>query len=234
MPAGGLADGRLAHPGRQQQIGPHRFLPRASRHRLDRPSEQAPARVRVRPGGGRRLRLRHSRGEPREHVVALVLLGREIELELCAEREAGAIREEVTNRGPFRPARPAELRHVRDDGIVQRKPACLGEPGNDRRNHRLRERAGAEAALRRHRCARSHVRDAGEREGLDALPEDADRRAGHPMRARMLTEEVGELPLVHASTACPLITSPPSRRSRGRATPPGRQAPPGRPSRWLG
>jgi hypothetical protein len=178
---------RLIHRQRSKEVGAHSVLPGQSCRRLDRATEQAPARIGVRPEPGSWFSLRDLRREPRQDVVHLALRFRE--LELRAQRDPRAIGEKVTHGGALPPTRVAQFRHVLCDRIVQGETASRGEPSNNRRDHRLGQRPDGEASIRRHRLARRGVGDSDVGGAHCPLAEETDRRPWYGVSGRVLAEQ---------------------------------------------
>ena len=145
------------------------------------------------------------RGEPREGTVVLVLSAGEVELQPGAQRKPGAIRKKVTQGRALGPAVSAQLRHVRGHRIIQRQPACFRETSDHRRDHRLGQGSNAEERLGCDRLAGAHVCHSVVGGRGRPFAEDPDRRPGHRMPRSVLTEQSGQIALVHPTIVMTLL-----------------------------
>jgi hypothetical protein len=196
-------ESRPAHACPVEKAPAHSLLPCGTDRGLDHPPEHAPAHVRVRPEPGPRHARDGIRHQPRERAAVLILPAGEAELQPRAQRKPGTIRKKVPERRAPGPAACAQLRHVPGRQVIQRQPACSRQTSDHRRDHRLGQRASAEAGPGGDRLAGRDVRGSVLRGRGLPVAKDPDCRPGHRMPHGMLTNQRRQIALVHGTTLGP-------------------------------
>ena len=202
------------------QPAPHGLLPGQAGHGLDHASEQAPPRIAVGPGTTRRTSRHIARAEVRDQSaqgIGVVLRSPlEVELQGSPQWDVRPVRHHGAHRRPAGPVELLDLGHVRRDGIVQRQAPLGHKPGDDRRDHRLGERADGERGRRGRGHPGPEVGYPVGRDVVVAVMEQADHRSRDSGRGGVLAEQVRQAGRHHRTRLGPpsdLANHPPTTRS---------------------